>query len=143
MSKTYFSLASGSLIQDWSNPSLITTNDSWAGVPSIEGYLGQDITTTTGADPRTLTGDSSVANDLDVIANQSSTAITNGGVAEFDGIANPTVALQGSGTADAPYLIFYLDATARQDVHVQFNVRDIDGTADNAIQPVALQYRVG
>src|SRR5215468_2283987 len=143
MSKTYFSLASGSFIQDWSNPSLITTNDTWTGVPSIEGYLGQDITTATGTDPRTLTGDSSVANDLDVIANQNNTAITNGGVAEFDGIANPTVALQGSGTADAPYLILYLDATGREDVRVQFNARDIDGTTDNAIQQVNVQYRIG
>src|SRR5262249_43878479 len=82
MAKTYFNLAGGSLIQDWSNIGQITTNDSWAGVPSIEGYLGQDITTSTGTDPRTLTADSSVANDLDVIANQSNTAITNGGVAE-------------------------------------------------------------
>jgi hypothetical protein len=143
MAKTYFNLAGGSLIQDWSNTGQITTNDSWAGVPSIEGYLGQDITTATGTDPRTLTGDSSVANDLDVIANQSNTAITNGGVAEFDGIANPTVAVQGSGTADAPHLILYLDATGRQNVRVQFNARDIDGTTDNAIQQLNVQYRIG
>src|SRR5215470_14319094 len=144
MSKTYFSLASGSLVQDWSNPSLITSNDSWAGVPSIEGYLGQDITTATGADPRTLTGDSSVANDLDVIANQSNTSITNGGVAEFDGIANPTIALQGSGTADVPHLVLYLDATGRQNVRVQFNARDIDATAnEDAIQQINVQYRIG
>src|SRR5262245_4903436 len=143
MAKTYFNLAGGSLVQDWSNIGQITTNDNWAGVPSIEGYLGQDITTSTGTDPRTLTADSSVANDLDVIANQSNTAITNGGVAEFDGIANPTVALQGSGTADAPYLILYLDATGREDVRVQFNARDIDGTADNAIQQLNVQYRIG
>jgi hypothetical protein len=143
MSKAYFSLASGSLSQDWSNPGLILGNDDWSGVPSIEGYLGQDITTATGTDPRTLTGDSSATNDLDVIANQSNTSLTNGGVAEFDGIANPTAALQGSGTADAPYLILYLDATGRQDVHVQFNARDIDGTTDNALQQLNVQYRIG
>jgi predicted extracellular nuclease len=143
MSKAYFSLASGSLSQDWSNPGLILGNDDWSGVPSIEGYLGQDITTATGTDPRTLTGDSSATNDLDVIANQSNTSLTSGGVAEFDGIANPTAALQGSGTADAPYLILYLDATGRQDVHVQFNARDIDGTTDNALQQLNVQYRIG
>ena len=33
--------------------------------------------------------------------------LTNGGVAEFE-IANPTIALQGSGTADAPNIILYL-----------------------------------
>src|SRR5215831_3635574 len=143
MSKTYFDLSSGNLVQDWSNTGLITTNDDWSGVPSIEGYLGQDLTATTAVDPGNVTGDSTVANDLDVIANQSNTAITNGGVAEFDGIANPTVALQGSGTADAPYLIFYLNASGRQNVRVQFNARDIDGTADNAVQPLNVQYRIG
>ncbi|MCA6109806.1 Ig-like domain-containing protein [Bradyrhizobium cenepequi] len=143
MSKAYFTLANGSLTQDWSNAGLITTNDDWSGVPSIEGYLGQDITTATGTDPRTLALDSTVANDLDAIANQSNTTITNGGVAEFDGIANPTIALQGSGTADAPYIILYLDATGRQDVHLQFNARDIDGTADSSIQQLNVQYRIG
>ena len=143
MSKAYFNLASGSFIQDWSNPGLITVNDDWSGVPSIEAFLGQDVTTATGTDPRTLTSDSAVANDLDVIANQSNTAITNGGVAEFDGIANGTIALQGSGTADAPYLVLYLDASGRQDIRLQFNARDIDGTTDNAIQQLNVQYRIG
>src|SRR5262245_5984419 len=104
MSKSYFNLSSGSLTQNWSNTGQITTNDDWSGVPSIEGYLGQDITTAVGTNPTTLTTDSGVANDLDVIANQTNPGITNGGVAEFQ-IANPTIALQGSGTADAPYLI--------------------------------------
>lgn len=139
MSKTYHNLASGSFIQDWSNPGLIITNDDWIGVPSIEGFLGQDITPATGTDPQTLTGDSGLANDLDVIANQTSTTLSSGGVAEFDG----TVALQGSGTADAPHLVFYLDTTGRQGVRVQFNARDIDGSGDNAIQPIAVQYRIG
>src|SRR5207253_1933858 len=122
---------------------LITANDNWSGVAGIEGYLGQDITTATGADPQTLLTTSSVASDLDVIANQTSTAITNGGVAEFDGIADPVVALQGSGTADAPYLLVNLNTTGLANVQVAYNLRDIDGTADNAVQPVALQYRVG
>ena len=143
MSKVYHDLSGGSLTQDWSDAGLITNNDDWSGVPSIEGYLGQDITTTTGTDPRTLTGDSMVPNDLDVIANQSNVAITNGGVAEFDGIADHVVALQGSGTADVPHLILYLNATGRQNVRVQFNARDIDSTADNAIQQLNVQYRIG
>jgi len=68
---------------------------------------------------------------------------TTGGVAEFDGIADPTVALQGSGTARAPYLVLYLDATGRQNVAVQFDARDIDGSSDNSVQPIAVQYRIG
>src|ERR1700754_4943521 len=113
MSETYHNLAGGSLTQNWSNTGQITANDDWSGVASIEGFLGQDITTGTATDPRTLTTDSGLANDIDAIANQSNTTITNGGVAEFDGIANPTIALQGSGTADAPHLVLYLDATSR------------------------------
>ncbi len=139
----YYALAGGSFTQDWTNTTLITANDNWSGVTSIQGFLGQDITTSTGIDPQTLlTGASAVANDLDVIANQSSTIINNGGVAEFDGIVNPAIALQGSGTADVPHLIIYLNSTGRSNIRVQYNLRDLDATADNAIQPVALQYRI-
>jgi len=129
--------------QNWSNTGLITMTDNWWGVPGVEGFLGQDLTSANGVDPQTVLGVSGVANDLDVIANQNSTAITNGGVGEFDGIANPTIALQGSGTADAPYLLIHLNTIGSSNIHVSYNLRDIDATADNAIQPVALQFRVG
>ncbi|WP_058754284.1 endonuclease/exonuclease/phosphatase [Sphingomonas endophytica] len=138
MSAQYWNLAGGALFQDWSNLSLIDGDDDWSKVPSIMGFRGDDLTSRTGTDPRTITGSSSV---VDVIANQKSTAISNGGVAEFE-IANPVVALQGSGTADAPYLALYLDATGRTDVHLTATVRDIDGTGDNAVQQVAVQYRL-
>jgi predicted extracellular nuclease len=129
--------------QAWTTTTLVTTNDNWAGVPGIQGFLGQDITTTTGTDPRTLLGTSASATDLDVIANQSNTGITNGGVAEFDGIANPTIALQGSGTADAPYVLLTLNTAGQSGIRVAYTLRDIDGSGDNAVQQVALQYRVG
>jgi uncharacterized repeat protein (TIGR01451 family) len=130
--------------QNWTTTTLITTNDNWSGVPGIEGYLGQDITTSTGVDPQTLLTTSAVANDLDVIANQANpNTLTTGGVAEFDTLANPVVALQGSGTADAPYVIFYVNTTGCSGITVAYNLRDIDGAADNAVQPVALQFRVG
>lgn len=129
--------------QNWTNAGLITANDNWSGVPGIEGFLGQDITTATGTDPQTLLGTSSVANDLTVLANQTNPSITNGDVAEFDGIANPTIALQGSGTADAPYVLLYLNTTGQTGINVAYNLRDIDATTDNSVQPVALQYRVG
>jgi len=143
---TYHNLAGGAFTQDWSNTGLITGNDDWSGVPSIIGYLGQDLTTATGTDPQTiLTANSAVANDLDIITNQvNPNTLTTGGIAEFDGIANPTVALQGSGTADAPYLLIHLNTTGVTDpISVSYNLRDIDGSTDNAIQPIALQYRVG
>ncbi len=129
--------------QNWSNTGLITANDNWSGVPGIEGFLGQDITTTTGTDPQTLLGVSALANDLDVIANQTNpNTLTQGGVAEFQ-IADPVVALQGSGTADAPYLLLHLATTGQQTIVVSYNLRDIDGSTDNSTQQVALQYRVG
>lgn len=143
MSKTYFALAGGNLTQSWGNAGLITANDDWSGVPSIVGYLGDiDAGSLTAVDPRTLTGADSGA--VDVIANQSNpNTLTSGGVAEFDGIANPTIALNGSGTADAPSLVLYLDATGRQNVTVAFNARDIDGSTDDAAQQLNVQYRIG
>ena len=141
MSSVYHSLSSGPLTQSWTDASQISADDNWAGVPSIVGYRGDDITASTGVDPQTLLTDGTVV--VDVIANQTTpNTNTSGGVAEF-AITDPVVALQGSGTADAPSLVMYLDATGRQDVRVRFNARDIDGSADNSVQPIAVQYRVG
>jgi predicted extracellular nuclease len=131
--------------QDWANAGLITTNDDWSAVPGIVGYLG-NIDSATGADPQTLLADYVVGppvSAVDVIANQSNTTSTSGGVAEFDGIPNPVVAMQGSGTADAPHILIHVDTSGRQNLRVRYNVRDIDGSADNAAQQVALHYRVG
>lgn len=141
MSNTYHQLAGGSFSQDWSDASLLSVNDNWDAVPSIIGYLGSDITGLTGADPQTLLGDGTVVVDVNVNQTNPDT-FTSGGVAEF-AIANPTVALNGSGTADAPNLVLHLDATGRRDVTVSYTLRDLDGSADNAVQPVALQYRIG
>ncbi len=136
--------------QDWTNTEQITANDNWSGVLGIEGYLGQDLTAATGTDPQTILAVSTTANDLTVLANQTVTTITNGDVAEFHTTSqpgtpgtNPTIALQGSGTADAPYVVMYLNTTGRTSINVAYNLRDIDCTTDNAVQQVALQYRVG
>ena len=94
--------------QNWTNTGLITAAN-WNGVAGIEGYFGRDITTSTGIDPQTLLGVTADA-DLGVFENQTNIAITSGGVAEFE-LTDPVVALQGSGTADAPYLLFHLDTT--------------------------------
>jgi len=143
MTTAYFSLASGNFFQDWSNAGLITADDNWTGVASIMGYRGDSLTASTGVNPQTVTAadDTGV---VDVIANQTNpNTNSSGGVAEFDGIANRTIALQGSGTADAPYLQLYLNATGRENIVLTFNVRDLDGSTDNAVQPVAVQYRIG
>jgi predicted extracellular nuclease len=128
--------------QNWTNTGLITANDDWSGVPSIIGYLGEDASTTTGGiDPTTLTADA--LGTVDVIANQNNPAtLTNGGVAEFE-ITNPVVALQGSGTADAPSIVITLNSTGVTNTTLAYRVRDIDSSSDNAAQQFNAQYRVG
>ncbi len=127
--------------QNWSNASLITTNNDWSGVPGIIGYRGDDLTLLTGTDPQTIIADGS-ATPVVVAANQTDTTNSTGGITEF-ALSDPVVALQGSGTADAPHIVLSLDTTGGTNIVVSYNLRDIDGTGDNAVQPVALQYRVG
>lgn len=127
--------------QNWSNTGLISTNDNWAGVPGIIGYIGDDATTTSAiANPQLILAPGTMT--IDVIANSTNTSITNGGVAEFE-LGNPTIALQGSGAADTPFILLHLNTSGFQNIQVAYNLRDIDGSADNAVQPVALQYRIG
>jgi outer membrane protein assembly factor BamB len=125
--------------QNFTNTNLITANNDWSGVPGIEG-LSDDLSgSTTGVDPQTILQPLTTTN---VLANQTNVAITNGGLAEFH-ITDPTVAFQGSGSQDAPSIVLYLNTTGYVSVTVAYNLRDIDSSADNAIQQVALQYRVG
>jgi uncharacterized protein len=128
--------------QNWTNIGLITTDNNWDGVPGIIGYRGDAMVGSTGVDPQTVVADGS-STPVNVIANQTSpNTLTTGGVAEFQ-ITDPVVALQGSGTARAPHIVLSLNTTGASNVTVAYNVRDIDGSADNATQAVALQYRVG
>lgn len=126
--------------QNWTT-NLITANDDWSPVNGVIGYLG-DITSTTQAniDARTIIQPFST---VDVIANLANATSTTGGVGEFDGIANPTIGFQGSGTADAPNIVLYLNTTGQNNVRVAFNARDIDDTADDAVQQINVQYRIG
>ena len=126
--------------QDWSNTGLITANDVWTGVPGIMGYRGDGLTGSTGTDPQTLLTLDSV---IDVNANQTNPITFNtGGVTEF-ALSNPTIALAGSNTAAAPSIVIHLTTTGQQTIQVGYLLRDLDGSADNASQQVALQYRVG
>jgi DNA/RNA endonuclease G (NUC1) len=131
------------LAQNWSNTELITTDDDWSLVPGIVGYRGDDLTGATGTDPQTILADGSLT-PLDVNANRADPDVfLSGGVAEFDGIPNPVVALNGSGTADAPHLVINLSTSGTTAINVAYNLRDIDGSTDNSVQPYALQYRIG
>ncbi|MBB96800.1 MAG: hypothetical protein CML68_19650 [Rhodobacteraceae bacterium] len=143
MTAIYHSLLTEDFYQDWSDPDLITIDDDWSNVDSIMGYRGDGLTSSTGTDPQTILADGS-SSPLDVNANETNpNTFTSGGIAEFDSLTDPTVALQGSGTADAPHLVLYMDTTGVTDVTISFDLRDVDGSADDAIQPVAVQYRVG
>ncbi len=129
--------------QDWSTTSFITTSNDWSSVPGILGYRGDALTSSDGADPQLILapGDTTP---LNVAANQTNpNTFTTGGVAEFDTLADPSIALQGSGTADAPHIVINLDTRGWQSVTVEYLLRDLDGSADNAAQQVALHYRVG
>lgn len=142
--QVFHPLSSGPLLQDWSNAGAITANDDWSGVASIRGFRGDNLALTTGVDPSTILDGDDTAPVLDIIANQvDPNTVTSGGVAEFDALPNPTVALNGSGTADAPYLSVYLNTVGVGDIRIQLNLRDIDGSTDNSTQQFALQYRIG
>ncbi len=128
--------------QNWTNTSLITTSDDWSGVTGITGYRGDNLTSATGVDPQTVLADDT-APVVDVNANRTDPdTFTTGGVTEFE-LTDPAVALAGSGTADAPYLLIYLNTTGYQNIVVSYLLRDLDGSADDATQQVALHYRVG
>ena len=128
--------------QDWSNIGLIVGNDDWSAVPGITGYRGDGLTGATGVDPQTVVADGN-GTPVDVNANQTNpSTFTTGGVTEFL-LADPVLALTGSGTANAPFLLLSLDTTGRSGITLRYDLRDLDGSTDNAVQPVALQYRLG
>jgi predicted extracellular nuclease len=129
------------LSQNWSNTNLITIDDDWSGVPGIVGYRGDNLTSGNDVDPQTVLGEGSPPM-VDVNADETNpNSFTTGGVTEFH-LADPVVALTGSGTADAPSIVLHLNTTGAPAVSVSYNLRDIEST-DNAVQQVALQYRVG
>ena len=67
--------------QNWTDINQITVGDDWSGVDGIEGFLGADPATDAAPyDPRTRTAHTG---DLDVVDDQVSTGISNGGVGEF------------------------------------------------------------
>lgn len=132
-------------LQDWSNAGLITVDDDWSGVPCINGYRGDDASAAAGVNPATILTDLSSILDVNANRNDPNTFAT-GGVTEFDGIANPTAALKGSGTADFPHLIIRINSTGctgQAKLTFTYNVRDLDSTATDATQMAALHYRIG
>ncbi|CAN5284062.1 hypothetical protein BH10ACI1_BH10ACI1_34270 [soil metagenome] len=143
---SWFLSPSDPFIQMWTNPNVIVTDNDWSNVMSINGFRGDGLTASPGVDPQTIVADGA-GTPLNVIANQSNpNTLITGGVAEFDGIANPTIALKGSDTASAPHIVIRLNKKNCPDnkfITIGYKTRDLDSTANNAVQPIALQYRVG
>jgi endonuclease G len=136
--------------QNWSNTSLITAADNWSGVPGIIGYRGDGLTSANQVDPQTVVLDGSSTpvqvnpNSLDQTGTPTDpTAALNGGIYEFDNLANPTIAMQGSGTADAPHIVISLNTSGTTALHISYNLRDLDTGDTGVTQQFALQYRVG
>lgn len=127
--------------QDWSNAGLITVANDWSGVAGVQGYRGDSLVAAAGADPQTVVADGA-ATPTNVIANNTGALGTNssGGIIEHE--PSQAIALQGSGTADVPHLVFHLDLTGKPSPTFSFKVRDLDGSADNATQRIAVQYRL-
>lgn len=130
-------------VQDWSNPALLTQENDWSGVPGFVGYRGDKLAAKPGANPQTITADGNTTPQSALVNQKNPNSQRTGGVAEFDAIPNPTVALKGSATAAAPMLLLNLDTKGKQNIAVGYKLRDLDGSANNAVQPVALQYRTG
>jgi len=138
--------------QDWSNVGLITVDDNWSGVPGIIGYRGDNASAGVGVDPQTITFDDIPANTgvatspvVDVNANKVAadfTAFFSGGVTEWE-LTDPVVCLNGSGTADNPYMVFHIDSGGFTDVTVRYTLRDVEQYtgSDNSVQQFALQFR--
>jgi hypothetical protein len=130
--------------QPWSDTALISRDDDWAGAAGVVGYRGDGLTSAAGTDPRVVVADGS-GTPVDVNANQTDPRAVGlaAGVTEFE-LPDPVVALQGSATAAAPHLVLSLDTRGWSGVKVSYRLRDVDPSSiANAVQPVALQYRVG
>lgn len=133
--------------------SWVTVDDNWDNAPGIIGFRGDGLASATNVNPQTILG----ANDPGVIDVNADTAtprnpntFTTGGVAEFNTTTGSEpagtrtiYALQGSGTARAPYLRFHFSTTGASSLNFAFTAVDIDGSADNSAQQIAVHYRIG
>jgi len=128
-------------VQDWSATNLITKENDWSGVPGFMGCRGDKLVAKPGTSPQIVTADGATT-PVNVLANQKNpNSLRTGGLAEFDSVADPVVAMKGSATAGAPSLVLNLTTIGKKNIAVGYKLRDIDGAANNAAQAVAFQYR--
>lgn len=130
-------------IEKWTNTALLSMTDNWTEVVSSHGYNGRLLTSGVGVNPQTILNDTP-GNEGNLIPNETNpnTSVAEG-IVEFE-IANPTVALRASDTANAPNLVIRINSVgclAGKTMTVAYDVRDIDGSSRNSVSPIALQYR--
>jgi Secretion system C-terminal sorting domain len=149
--QTYFPLTGvagsvGGIFIDWSNPNLIANHNDWSNVPFMKGFSGNGLTLSLDVNPRTVTTDGTTTSS-NILANQTNPNTLNAdGFAEFEFFSNPTIAMRASNTASAPFLMFYISTlTVPPDFFpgISFTLIDIDNTANNAVQKISVQYRIG
>lgn len=140
---TYFQLESNDFQQDWENTGLITSNNTWTGVPFLYGFGSDRSGSTEGIDPRTLTGYTTSTSI--VTANASNATVTTGGIFELQSGTqiggNPTIAFQGSSSVDAPYLLMRLNTVRCTAAQLQYRLRDLNPANTSAVQQVDVQIR--
>lgn len=150
-SNVYASLSVGNLTMNLTptTANLITTNDDWSNMASIEGYMGKNLTATHGINPQTVLNTEFTNNLLpevgqtQVNANKGNPSAFNaGGVTEFDSGTFLAIGFQGNVQAN-PYLVFFLNTVGTANVTISYDITDIDQGSNNAVSPIALQYRVG
>ncbi|MBN8920273.1 MAG: Hint domain-containing protein [Rhizobiales bacterium] len=146
MSIEYHKLSDSSLVQNWSQASLLSGADDWSGVPSIQGFSNVQFGSGVGTDARAFVFDSvnaDIATNIFTSPSQFSTETgTNGGVAEFQDFG--IVGLGAGGAASVPNLVLYLDTTDMSaPVTLNFDVQDLDSTSNDAVQQLNVQYRIG
>jgi hypothetical protein len=129
--------------QGWTDTALIDVDDDWSRIPWVVGHRGDGLAGSPGTDPRLIVSDGS-ATPVDVAANRADPEAIGlaAGVAEFE-LANPVVAIRGSATASAPHLVMALDTRGRAGIAARLAVRDVDASATDAVESVAVQFRLG
>ncbi len=131
--------------QDWSG---LTATSTWADFPGVEGFTtGTSIASSNQpntTDVGTLTAEGTLTSNLVVRTGTAApNGDSNGGVLAYPNVADKTVALSATGSVTTPLLVFHLDTTGRSGFRIDYDVQDLDSSADDQPTRVALQYRVG
>lgn len=138
----------------WANASVTAEND-WSAAPGILGFTGAD-TNISGTDrgvqanPQTIlddlvTGKNPLvhANELDMGPTIASTYAIIDFHPTTGGLTKAMISLHANSKFDAPFLMYHINTTGKTNVQIQYDVYDIDSGGTDAVQEVALHYRIG